>query len=247
MAAVLAAGEGAVLSHLSAATLCQAWRSAPTRPDVIAPRTLRKHAGIALHRTRWLDPRDVTVRDRVPVTTLERTLVDLTDVLSPERLANVIHEAAFRRRFNAAATRAAMARANGRHRLAVLERALRLNELGSTGTRSELEDRFLRLARSAGLPEPIPNLTLEVAGRRIEVDFHWPAQGLCIETDGPGHERPRTQRNDAARDRALRAAGYTVVRFTDAELESRPDAVAATLRDGWPSAAASPARSRLGP
>jgi hypothetical protein len=87
---------------------------------------------------RSLDPRDVTVRDGIPVTTVPRTLVDLSDVLTAHQLANVIHEAAFRKLFDERAVRAAMTRANGRHNLHVLTKALELNAAGSAGTRSEL-------------------------------------------------------------------------------------------------------------
>jgi very-short-patch-repair endonuclease len=123
-------------------------------------------------------------------------------VLTAAQLANVIHEAAFRNRFNAGATMAAMVRANGRRSLARLAEALRAE---GAGTRSELEDRFLSLI--AGLPQPLVNTKIE----GIEVDFAWP--GLVVEIDGPGHRRPRTRREDAARDTRLKAAGYEVIRI----------------------------------
>ena len=213
MAAVLAVGADAVLSHLCAAVLWQAWRRAAPHLDVVTRRD-RRVQGIRVHRCRNLDPRDVTVREGVPVTTMARTLVDLTDVLTPAQLANVIHEAAFRHRFSEPATRAAMARANGRRRLHVLERALELNALGSAGTKSALEDRALELVQQAGLPEPLPNAKVPAGGRHLEVDLYWPDLNLCAEVDGPGHERPRTRREDQARDRALEAAGLQVVRFS---------------------------------
>ena len=99
----------------------------------------------------------------------------------------MIHEAAFRNLFDAAAVRAAIRRANGRHNLHVLEKALELNAVGSAGTRSELEDRFLALTSDSGLPEPLVNTQVE----DIEVDFHWPELNLVVEVDGPGHARPR--------------------------------------------------------
>jgi hypothetical protein len=218
MAAVLAAGEGAALASLSAAVLWKAWRRAVTEIHVVAPRGRKAQAGFRLRTTRHLDPRDVTTHDGIPVTTVARTLVDLTDVLTPPQLANVIHEAAFRNRFNARATREAMARAHGRPRLALLERAL---EADGAGTRSELEDRFLALVD--GHPEPATNV--KIAG--YEVDFAWP--GRIVEIDGPGHARPRTRREDRDRDRTLRAAGYDVLRFTGEEIECRPETVLARL------------------
>ena len=174
--------------------------------------------------------RDITTHDGVPVTTVPRTLVDLTDVLDARQLANVLHEAAFHRRFNMAATRAAMSRAAGRRNLGTLETALPAHEAGSAGTRSALEDRVLALIGPAGLPEPLSNMPVRAAGRRIEVDLHWPAQGLVVEIDGDGHTRPRTRREDAARDRALRAAGHAVVRFTGGDVDDRPAAVLEGLR-----------------
>jgi hypothetical protein len=145
------------------------------------------------------------------VTTVPRTLVDLSDVLTPHQLANVIHEAAFRNLFDEGAVHAAIDRANGRHNLHVLARALALNRAGSAGTRSELEDRFLALTSKSGLPEPLVNTHIE----ELEVDFHWPQLSLVVEVDGPGHTRPRSQREDRERDASLRAAGHTIVRIVD--------------------------------
>jgi len=164
----------------------------------------------ALHTTRRLDKRDVTELDGIPVTTLARTLVDLTDVLTPHQLANVIHEAAYHELFDRKATYEAITRANGRPNLNRLEQALSAN---GAGTRSALEDRFLALI--ADRPQPLVNT--RIAG--IEVDFAWP--GLVVELDGPGHTRPRTHCQDHERDTTLRAAGYEVLRITRGDL-ARP-------------------------
>jgi hypothetical protein len=209
LAAVLAAGEGSALSHLAAAVLLQAWRRRPARTiDVVATKR-RRIEGVRVRWCRRLDPRDVTVYRGIPVTTMARTLVDLTDDLTAEQLASVIHEAAFRNRFDLAATRAAMKRANGRQRLAVLEQAITIHTGGGAGTRSDAEDSFLSMIREAGAPEPLVNR--RVAG--LEVDFHWPDLQLVAEVDGPGHHRPLTALNDSKRDRRLNQAGYTVVRL----------------------------------
>lgn len=208
LAAVLAAGEGSALSNLSAATLMQAWRRrAPHQIHVLSPQK-RTLEGVRTHRCREIHPRDVTVFRGIPVTTMARTLVDLTDDLTAEQLANVIHEAAFRNRFDLAATRAAMERANGRRGLEVLERALALHTGGSAGTRSGAEDAFLSVIRASATPEPVVNG--RVAG--LEVDFHWPADKLVVEIDGPGHRRPLTALDDKQRDQRLRRAGYAVIR-----------------------------------
>jgi very-short-patch-repair endonuclease len=214
MAAVLGAGEGAVLSHLSAAVLWKIWRRRVQGIDVVAARE-RRLMGVRVHRARRLDPRDATVRDGIPVTTVARTQVDLTDVLTPEQLANVIHEAAFRNLYDARATEAAIQRANGRRHLASLQAAVRAHATGSAGTKSNLEDRFLAAVHQAGLPAPRINTRVQ----DLEVDFHWPERNLCVEIDGTGHERPRTRAEDRARDRALKAAGQTVIRLHPHELE----------------------------
>jgi hypothetical protein len=226
MAAVLACGPNSALSHLPAATLWQIWRRRVSGSDVSVPGRRRSRPGVRVHYCRRLDPRDVTVRESIPVTTVARTLVDLADVLTPEQLANVIHEAAFRDRFDPAATRAAMARAHGRHNLAVLDRALALNAAGSAGTKSALEDQFLALTRAAGIPDPLPNAAVQAAGRQIEVDFLWPDLRLCVEIDGPGHNRTRTRNEDRERDEALQAAGHEVVRFSGAEVGDPKELIA---------------------
>jgi very-short-patch-repair endonuclease len=235
MAAVLSAGPDAALSHLAAATLSEIWRrGSPARIDVVTPRRRPgKRRNVTVHWCRHLDNRDVTARHGIPVTTVARTLVDLTDVLDAGQLANVIHEAAFRGRFNAKATLAAMARVGGRHHLDVLAAALDAHAAGSAGTRSAPEDAFLALVRSRSLPEPLVNVPVRAGSRHIEVDFQWRNLGLCVEVDGPGHRRPRTHMDDVERDDLLRATGREVLRFTDEDVALRPaktlDALEAAL------------------
>jgi predicted transcriptional regulator of viral defense system len=209
MAAVLAAGEGAALSHEAAARHWNIWRRKPDRIDVIAPGQRRSRDGVTIHRCRTLDPGDVTRYRGIPITTVPRTLVDLATTLTAHQLANVIHEAAFRNRFSAESTREAIKRARGRD-LTNLHAALHAHASGSAGTRSDLEDRFL--AEIAERAEPRVNTRVE----GIEVDFYWPDQSLVVEIDGPGHERPRTKAEDAQRDDALRRAGIEVVRIPSA-------------------------------
>jgi hypothetical protein len=232
MAAVLAAGRGAALSHLSAAMLWRIWRRGAGHIDVTGPRrrrSQREHRELRVHHARRRHPHDVTAFHDIPVTTVARTLVDLTDVLDAHQLANAIHEAAFRRRLDLTALDAAKARANGRHNLAVLSAALTAHTRGSAGTRSALEDSFLALVLPGPLAEPLVNEAIQAGGRRIEVDFHWPGLRLCVEVDGDGHTRPRTRQEDQARDRLLRGAGYEILRFTGDDVERRPGVVLATL------------------
>jgi predicted transcriptional regulator of viral defense system len=202
MAAVLAAGSGAALSHEAAAKHWRIWRGQVVHIDVIVPGQRRARKGIRVHRVRSMDERDVTIHKGIPITTPARTLVDLASVLTHHQLANVIHEAAFRDLFDAVKTEQAMARATGRH-TATLRAALHAHASGSAGTRSALEDAFLAAWQG---PEPLVNT-------KIEVDLYWPEQNRVVEIDGPGHARPRTRREDAARDRALTDAGIEVVRL----------------------------------
>jgi very-short-patch-repair endonuclease len=225
IAATLACGLGAYLASFNAAVHLKLWRRRVTGIHVLMPRGRRTPRGVQAHTYRRLDPRDVTVRNGIPVTTVPRTLVDLSDVLTPHQLANVIHEAAFRKLFDERAVRAAITRANGRHNLHVLEKALELNKTGSAGTRSELEDRLLALTSRSGLPEPLVNTQVQ----DLEVDFHWPRLNLIVEIDGPGHTRPRTKREDQDRDARLRATGHTVLRVPDHQIDQSSEAVAASL------------------
>ena len=224
MAAVLASGDSAVLTGGGAAALHRVVKRIPPEIDVLAPKPRASRPGLRIHTCRNLDPRDVTVVDRIPVVTVARLLVDLTDTMEVDELANVIHEAAFLRLFDRAATRAALARANGRRNVKVLEEALRLHASGSAGPRSRLEKRFRRLIEGAGLSLPRRNVIVN----GFEVDFFWPPR-LCVEIDGEGHKRPRTKVDDRIRDAALRAAGFVVLRFAEEDLLRRPEWVLAQL------------------
>jgi hypothetical protein len=206
---VLASGHGAALGRLCAAKLLQVSRFPAPLIEVVTVTQHHPH-GVRVLQTTRLHPRDVTSHRGIPVTSMARTLVDLTDVLTAHQLANVIHEAAFRGRFVESATQDAMARANGRRNLRVLEEAMALHREGSAGTKSGLEDAFL-----AGLPERAGRPRVNTALVGLEVDFHWPHAALVVEVDGVGHGRPRTQREDAARRRKLEEAGYTVIRVSD--------------------------------
>jgi very-short-patch-repair endonuclease len=226
MAAVLAAGDGAVLSHRSAAALWEIRRDRRMISEVLAPRGRRPKGPVLARSYRCLDPRDVTVVRGIPVTTVARTLVDLADVLTAHQLVKVIDEADYLGLFDLIETYEAMQRANGRRNLSVLNRAIGLYIGGSAGTKSRNEDAFLALLRLARLPEPLVNVVIEGE----EVDCVWPDRSLVVEVDGPGHRRPTARRTDARKARALTTAGYTVARDTDVELSARGGDVIARLR-----------------
>jgi hypothetical protein len=188
---------------------------------VLVTRRHRPIAGIEIRHCIALDPRDVTSCRGIPVTTVPRLLLDLAEDHTAWQVANVMHEAAYRKLLNVAAMHAMLERVAGRRGAPVLTRALELHLAGSAGTRSTLEDTFLALV--AELPEPFVNMACEGE----EVDVRWGR--LVVEVDGPGHLRPAVKLADARRDRKLREAGYTVLRFTDVEIETDPDGVLARL------------------
>jgi len=143
LAAVLAAGPGAALSHDSCAELFD-FRRWPARAiHVSAPRR-RRIAGVITHRTP-LRPLDVVVYRGIPVTNVARLLVDLTDVTDAHEILGVIGEAAWRKRLSLDATRGALERANGRRNLHALEEAIERYERGEKGLKSRAELAFLRL------------------------------------------------------------------------------------------------------
>lgn len=226
LAAVLAAGPGAALSHRSAAALLR-------ESDALDVTTSRRVAvrGVVVHRTTVLEARDVTTRRGVPVTNLDRTLVDLAGTLTAERLGKLLREADRAGRLGGAVVRAAWARVEGRRdagakalRVALAEHA----RLATSLTLSELEDRFLALLDAEKLQRPLTNHPID----GMKVDACWPTQRLVVELDGWAHHRDRGAfQQDRCRDVRLVRAGWTVLRFTHADVVDRPRRVAQSLRE----------------
>lgn len=230
LAAVLAVGHDAVLSHRDAAGLHGLRPANHVRTDVTTTRQPRAIDGIAIHRTRALDAEDLTELSGIPVTTVARTLVDLAGRVPHDHLAKAIKEAERQRTLDLRQVEAAMARTRGRRgpghralRAAIAECAA----FAHHDTRSPLEDAFLRLLRDRGLPLPATNAHIE----GFEVDAVWRAAKLAVELDGwTDHQTRRAFERDRERDAALTAAGWRVVRFTHRQVTGRPDLVAQTLR-----------------
>lgn len=220
MAAVLLAGPGAALAGKAAARHWGIRRRGAPQIDVLTPRKIGARPGIRFRTPRRLLTRDVTKRNGIWITTVARTILDLADELTPHQLANVLHEAEFRKRLNRRALDDVLARARGRRAVTVVRGALRINATGSAGTKSELEDRLLDLLDQLGWDAPLVNMRLEVNGGALEVDAHWPDLRLVIEVDGSGHRRNRTQREDRDRDGRLVSDGWTVIRVGPADLVS---------------------------
>jgi very-short-patch-repair endonuclease len=148
------------------------------------------------------------------VTTVARTLVDLTDVLTGDRILRAMREAEYLKLLDPDTLVAAVQRANGRWRLAELKKALARHIPGQI-VRKELEHRFLELVHAAGLPDPQTNVKVRTMRRTYEIDCLWPDEGVAVELDGrAAHIRAAAFEEDRARDAALTATGLRPLRFT---------------------------------
>jgi hypothetical protein len=199
LAAVLACGEEAVVSHRSAAALWGLTRSSPAEVDIsVVARGCRPRQGLRIHRLERLDSRDRSVKNGIPVTSPSRTLVDVGAVVTAEELEAGLAEARVQRLVTDRQLTDALSRAGNRAGVGAVRAALR-RQGGPTFTRSEAERRLLRLIRAAGLPTPQTNA--RVAG--FEVDFLWPDARVIVEVDGfafHGHRSAfeRDRRRDMA-------------------------------------------------
>lgn len=208
MAATLALGPGALLSHASAAELWGVARPRGGAVDVTGPaKALPKRAGITYHYSRCLRPEDRCELSRIPVTSVARTLLDIAT--DGRRLRRALDEADRLGILQVGELEALLRRTRGhrgRGRLARLTAA----HTTAPPTRSELEDRFLDLCREADLPMPEANA--RVAG--IEVDMYWPRHRLVVELDGAAfHRTAAAQERDRAREAIVYSAGLALRRF----------------------------------
>jgi very-short-patch-repair endonuclease len=201
MTALLACGNGCVLSHRSAAEL---WRLLPPRRETVDVTVRRRGGrrskpGIRVHRSTTVTQRQLTRRLNIPVTTPARTLLDLRRCVSPQE--------------------------RGRARRQAEALGYRLDDAADIEpdlTRSELERRFLGLCAMAALPSPEVNARV---GDHV-VDFLWRRSGLIVETDGYRYHRGRANfEHDRTRDAQLAALGYEVLRFTWRQVVDDPNEV----------------------
>ena len=227
MAAILASGDGALLSHRSAGAHLGIAPSATPHIDVTVAARRPARPGIKLHCVRHLHPADRTKLDGIPVTSVARTLLDLAEVVSSDRLARAVENADRLRLLDLRAADELCSRSRGRHGLKPLRAALSDYAPLYTETRSELERRFLAVCRHAGLARPSVNASL--AG--LEVDALWRDQRLVVELDGYAFHGTRAAfERDRARDTRLQLAGYRVLRVTSRMLDREPQAVVTAVR-----------------
>jgi very-short-patch-repair endonuclease len=225
MAAILSCGAEAVLSHASAAALWKIRLHTGGAIHVSVPGHLRRsHSGIVVHRRQALKTDELTIHHSIPVTSPICTLIDLAAGIDRDRLEAAINEADKLDLVDPEQLRRALDRLPRRPGLGVLRQTL--DRRTFTMTDSELERRFLPIARSAGLPNPETRLRLN----GFKVDFYWPDLGLVVETDGLRYHRTAAQQaRDRLRDQVHAAAGLTPLRFTHGQVRYEASHVGATL------------------
>ena len=223
LAAVRACGEGALLCGGAAAHLLGILHGAPRPPEVVAP-TERHVAGVKTRRSRLIDPRDATVRQAIPVTTVAYTLCDIAAWLAVDDLARACHEAGVRYRTAPDDVDAVLARRGAVPGARKLRRALH-GEVPVTLSR--LESSFLLLLAQSGLPLPMTN---RLAGGR-RVDCRWPEYRLTVELDGYRYHHSRhAWEQDRRREREARARGDEFRRYTYGDVMERPRLMLRELR-----------------
>ena len=230
MAAILACGERAVISHRSAGAL-HGLVGEGLAVDVTAPRGARRgRAGIAMH-GRTLPPDDVTLGDGVPCTAPMRTLLDLAGTIDAGALNRAIARSEELRIFDLAAVEQLLARTRHLPGRAALASAVANFDAPSAATRSPAEKRFLVAIRRARLPQPSVNVWIPLPeGGGYRPDFLWRERWLIVEIDGRSyHARRAAFEHDRRRDRRLRLLGYETVRYAAREVSRSPAAVVAEL------------------
>jgi very-short-patch-repair endonuclease len=229
MAAVLAAGPHAVLSHRSAAALWGVLAYSFVSIEVTASRQ-HQVPGVTPHRRRLLKD-EVTVCEGIPVTSVSRTLFDLAEVVNAARVERAMNESEVLRLTDQLTLDELVLRYRGRRGVAIVRSILEQRRVGLQVTRSELEARFLAFLDQAHLPRPVANTGVRVGGRWIECDCVWRAQRLIVELDGHAfHRTPAAYERDRLRDRELHAAGWTVVRVTWRQIARDPETLRRDLR-----------------
>ena len=218
LAAVLACGPRALLSHRSAGVRHQLLQHSGKEVEVTTPRGRKPKAGIRLHRSRTVHPDDRAEVDGIPITSVARTIVDLAGVLDDRRLVAVVNEAEVQKVFDLAEIEAVLRRRAGGVGPKRLRRVLANYQEPPGYTVSEAEALLHSICERSALPR----------GRRVvvgpyELDFYWPDARLAVEVDGRAfHATRRAFQEDRERDRVLAAQGIQVARVTWRDLTEEP-------------------------
>jgi very-short-patch-repair endonuclease len=228
LAAVVAAGEGARLSGLAAAHLLGIVKGSPPPAEVTA-RTERRIEGVRTHRCRFLNAQDATLIRGIPVTTVPRTLVDISSVLSLDSLARACHEAGVRYGITPRSVEAVLAQ---RPTIPGARKLRRVIYGDVNVTLSRLEAWALEVLRDDGFPRPITNRP--AGGRRV--DLRWPEYRLTVELDGYRfHNSRHSWEQDRRREREARARGDEFRRYSYGDVMEDPTFMLAELHSLLPS------------
>jgi very-short-patch-repair endonuclease len=224
LAAVLACGPDALLSHHAAAALWDLRPIPQGKIDVTAP-VKRTHKGVRCHVARTMP--DGTIIDGAPVTSLERTYLDYAEQATERQLIAALEAGQRQNVLDLRKLRRCMDASPGRQGLKPLAAAIAQLTDHPQWTQSELENEFLHLLRAHHLPEP--RLNVLVLGELV--DCAWPEQKVIVELDGYAfHSARRTFEADRKRDIKLQKAGWSVLRFTHRRVRSEPATVIADVR-----------------
>jgi very-short-patch-repair endonuclease len=231
MAAVLASGPEALLSHHTAAAL---WGIRGYSGGVIHVTAPRKSASTKRIRRHFsLVPADErAVEEGIAVTSVHRTIFDLAAAVSVDDVVAMIKEAEYLNRWDRLSLPDLLERYPGKRGSRKIRFALqRLKEEPPGRKRSKLEERFAPFLRRHRLPLPRFNDWILLGPKRYRADCHWPHLHLIVELDGwEGHSTRSAFQDDRARDRALHAAGFSVLHLTWNQLDVEPEAIAFDLR-----------------
>jgi very-short-patch-repair endonuclease len=229
MGAVLASGDGAVLSHRSAARL---WRLIPPgaeQIDVTVPGRQVRREGIEAHRAR-LSADEWLMRDGIPVTSPFRTIFDLAADAEMRELERAFHEAEARQLTDRVSLPMLLERYPGRRGSKNLRTLLQARQPVGI-TRNDFEEAFVALVDRYGLPRPRMNADLAICGRFFELDALWDDERVAVELDSREiHGTHKKFETDRQRDRILVAAGWRTMRITWRQLHEEPDEIAEDLR-----------------
>jgi very-short-patch-repair endonuclease len=226
IAALLAAGDGAVLSHGTAAWRWHLIPAPPTAVELAVPQRRTAPTGVTLFQSKLL-PEDLTLNARFPSTSVPRTLLDLATRYQGDALLRALAEAEFHHDIRPADIRRTLRR--GHPGSANLRAALHQHAPGHGDVKSNLERRFRKLLLRRQIELPLRNQRL---GPWI-IDCLWPDRRVVVELDGRQHARPRQSDRDDDRDLWLRRNRYVVRRYGTRQVDERPDDVIADLLDAF--------------
>lgn len=225
LAAVLACGPGALLSHLSAAWLWEISNRSSAPFHVTGPVRRRPRLPVRIHHSQILEPADRAVVDGIPVTALPRTFLDVA-ATAPRRLERLLDLAEQRGLFDLSAIESLLARAGGHRGVGPLRRALRIY-LPTDLTFSKLERRFLDAVRKAGLPSPSANVAVD----GFMLDVYWPELRFAVELDVfETHGSHASFESDRLRQEELKLHGVEMIRITGPRFDADPDEVIDRLK-----------------